>query len=134
MKLITRDSDYALRAICFIAKYKKDKVSVSKLVKELNVPRPFLRKILQELNKKGILKYSKGNSGGFLLAKDTKAIKLTDIMHIFQGKLSLNECFLKKVVCPHTKTCPLRKRINRIEGYVSKELNSVTIASLINQG
>jgi len=134
MKLITRDTDYALRAICFIAKYKKTKISVSMLVKELDIPQPFLRKILQILSKNKILKSSKGTKGGFILARDPKDIRLTDIMRIFQGDLSLNECFLRKIVCPHTSICPLRKRIIRIENYVSKELNSVTISSLLNQG
>ena len=56
MKLITRDTDYAIRALCFIARFKKKIVSVSELVKVLKIPRPFLRKILQTLNKKRILK------------------------------------------------------------------------------
>ena len=86
------------------------------------------------LNKKGILRSSKGKAGGFLLAKDSKDVGLTDIMRIFQGDLSLNECSLKKIVCPQTRTCPLRKKISRIERYVAKELSLVTIASLMNQG
>jgi Rrf2 family protein len=132
MKLITRDTDYALRALCFIAKHKGNIIPVSELVEELDIPRPFLRKILQILNKKGLLKSARGQGGGFLLAKGADKIFLTDLMRIFQGKLSLSDCFLKKLVCPHTGDCPLRKKILRIEDYVFNELGSVTIASLID--
>ena len=59
MKLITRDTDYAVRALIFIIKQKKEVISVNKLINNLKLPRPFLRKILQVLNKKGILNSAK---------------------------------------------------------------------------
>ena len=64
MKLITRDTDYAIRALCCIAKRKETIISVDKLVKQLRIPRPFSRKILQTLNKRKILRSYKGTSGG----------------------------------------------------------------------
>lgn len=131
MKLITRDTDYALRAVCFIAKNKERLYPVSSLVKNLRIPGPFLRKLLQVLHNKGILNSFKGKGGGFSLAKPPEYIFLTDIMHIFQGEFCLNECSLGKGICPHTKDCPLRERILRIEKYVRKELSSVAVASLI---
>jgi len=131
MKLITRDTDYALRAVCFIAKYEGKIIPVSKLAGELNVPQPFLRKILQVLSKKNVLKSVKGQGGGFLLNRRPKDIFLTDIMRIFQGKLNLNECSLKKLLCPEQKICPLRKKISKIEQYVLRELKAISIASLL---
>jgi len=132
MKLITRDTDYALRALCFIAKDKKKIISAAELVRELKIPRPFLRKILQVLNKKKILKSYKGKGGGFLLALPLRKIFLVNLIEIFQGPLRLNECFFKKIACPRRKTCALKKKIDGIERYVIKELNSVTLASLLN--
>jgi Rrf2 family protein len=131
MKLITRDTDYALRAICFIVKHKERVVSATELVKNLKMPRPFLRKVLQTLNKKGILESHKGQGGGFLLAKAAEKILLVDLIRIFQGSLRLNECFLRKIACPNMRTCVLRKKICSIERYVIAELKSITIASLL---
>jgi Rrf2 family protein len=130
MKLITRDTDYALRAVCFIGKQKK-MVSVTELVSKLGIPRPFLRKILQALNKKGILKSYKGAGGGFLLARPAKEIFLVGLIEIFQGPLKLNECFFKKMACPKVKACALRKKISVIENYVIQELKSISIESLL---
>ena len=134
MKLITRDTDYALRALCFIAKHKRQIVSVRELVKKLKIPKPFLRKILQVLNKKNILKSYKGQGGGFSLAATPHKIFLVDLIEIFQGPLRLNECFFKKTACPNTKTCILRKKINNIERYVIRELKYITLASLLRKG
>jgi len=131
MKLITRDTDYGLRALFFIAKGKERIVSVSELVKELKIPQPFLRKILQVLNKRKVVKSYKGQGGGFILAKSANKIFITDLIEIFQGPLRLNECFLKKMVCPNLARCALRKKINNIERYVIRQLRSITLASLL---
>ncbi|MDD5496169.1 MAG: Rrf2 family transcriptional regulator [Candidatus Omnitrophica bacterium] len=131
MKLIKRDTDYAIRALCFAVKDGRDIIPVSELVNNLKIPRPFLRKILQVLNKRGVLKSFRGKGGGFRLVVDPQEILLTDIMKIFQGPLNLNECFFKKDICPNKKTCSLKKRLDKIEKYVLYELDSITLASLL---
>jgi len=131
MKLITRDTDYAIRAICYIARQKQRIVTVAELVKELRIPYPFLRKILQTLNKRKILRSYKGSGGGFELSVVSNKIFLVDLMEVFQGTLTLNECFLKRLACPNIKICPLRKKLKNIENYVFKQLRSITVASLL---
>ena len=134
MKLITRDTDYAVRAICFIARRREGLVSVSELVRALRIPRPFLRKILQILNKKGVLSSYKGRDGGFTLALTPKRIFLLDLIKIFQGPLIINECLFKKAPCPDIGTCKLRKKIDSIQKYAISELKGVTLASLLEKG
>lgn len=134
MKLITRNADYAVRALIFIAKQKGRMVSASELVKALRIPRPFLRKLLQALNREGILKSYKGSGGGFLMARSANKINLVDLIKIFQGRLTLNECLFKKSICPNLNTCALRKKISRIEKYVTAQLSSITIATLLKEG
>ena len=131
MKLITRDTDYAIRALAAIASTKQRIVSAADLVRQLKIPRPFLRKILQVLSKKGVLKSIKGKTGGFSLALDPKNIYLLKLMEIFQGKIKLNECMFKRKRCPNISTCPLRKKVCNIERYVVAQLKNVTLASLL---
>ncbi|MBU1863158.1 MAG: Rrf2 family transcriptional regulator [Candidatus Omnitrophica bacterium] len=131
MNVITRHTDYAIRAILYVAKAKGAVVSTTELQHELQLPRPFMRKIFQILKKEGILKSLKGNKGGFLLAQPPEKLLLVDIMRIFQGGFSLTECFLKKHICPNIKKCALRKRMKRIEGFVNKEFKKITIATLL---
>lgn len=131
MKLLTRDTDYAVRALSELVKNKDRVVSVSELVKELNAPRPFLRKILQLLNKKGMLKSFKGRGGGFILAVPSQEIYLADLIKIFQGPIKLNGCLFKKRICPDITSCMLKRRIDKIQQQVISELKSITIESLI---
>jgi len=133
MKLITRDTDYAIRAICFMAEHKKEITSVSELVEKLKIPRPFLRKILQALNKRGVLVSFKGKSGGFKLKRKPNKIFITDLIEVFQGQLKLNECIFRKKLCSSVDRCILRERIGKIEQHVVSELGLITVASLLNK-
>jgi len=134
MKLITRDTDYAIRALAFLAKKKDRTVSVSELVQALSIPRPFLRKIMQILKRKGVLRSRKGIGGGFELAVRPEKILITDIIQVFQGSTSLAECLFRKTLCPDRPSCPLRKKIDSLENYVFSELKKTTIAGLVQEG
>ncbi len=134
MKLITRDTAYAVRALCFMAKSEKGVVSVTELVEKLKIPGPFLRKILQILNKKGLLRSYKGQGGGFRLAVAPNRVFLVDLMGIFQGPIRLNECIFKKRICPNIKTCNLKRGIDNIQKNVISELKDITLTSLLEKG
>jgi Rrf2 family protein len=125
VKLITRNTDYAVRALCCIAEQKQEVISADRLIKSLNMPRPFLRKILQILNKEGLLSSSRGKDGGFALALSPEEITLTDVMEIFQGPIRLNECKFKKNDCPYIKDCLLKKKIDEIEKEVIAKLKAI---------
>ena len=131
MKLITRDIDYAVRALCYMARKREDVISVTELVKNLNIPRQFLRKILQILKRNRMLRSYKGIGGGFTLALPAEKIELVELIKIFQGPFTLNECFFKKVACPSVQMCRLKKKIDAVEKYVMSELKSITITSLL---
>jgi DNA-binding IscR family transcriptional regulator len=47
VKLITRDTDYAVRALCFIGQRKKKLVSASELVASLKIPQARDFKLMQ---------------------------------------------------------------------------------------
>lgn len=132
MKLLTRNTDYAVRAICYMAKRAEGVISVTELVKALKIPRPFLRKILQLLSREGIVRSYKGVGGGFALGISAKKIYLIDLIRIFQGPLKVNECIFKRRICPNVRVCPLKKKIDAIGQHVESELKAITIGSLIH--
>jgi Rrf2 family protein len=131
MKLISRNTDYAVRSICYIAKHADKVITADELVKSLKIPRPFLRKILQVLNRKGILESHKGAGGGFKLARKASNVYLLDLVEAFQGPFKLNECFFRRKICPGKSSCCLKKKIDSIEDMVHSQLKSITISSIM---
>jgi Rrf2 family protein len=125
MRLMNRNTCYAVRTLNFMAKYPEEVVSVTDIVRNLKVPRSFLRKILQILNKKGILKSSRGQGGGFKLALAPGKIYLMDLIEIFQGPGSR--------VCPYSNTCEINPKIENIQKYIISELKDITIENILKK-
>jgi len=133
MKLITSDTDYAVRVLYCMAQSDDKLVSAREMQKKLKMPWPFIRKIRQILQKEGILTSYKGKKGGFVLAVSSGKIYLIDLIEIFQGRFNLIECFSKKKICPDVSTCLLMQKIQSIERRVLNKLKSITIACLLNR-
>ncbi len=130
MKLITRDTDYAIRALNYIVCNEGRTVSITEMVRELKMPKPFLRKILQLLGINGILKSYKGKNGGFMLTREPDKIFLLDLMKIFQGQFKISECIFKKDTCPNQQYCLLRTELESIEKMVLEKISAITLKSL----
>ncbi len=75
--LLTRSSEYALLAIIVLANT-NIRHDANSLANKLNLPKPFLSKILQKLSKSNLLKSVRGVGGGFSLAK--AADKISQIL------------------------------------------------------
>ncbi|MBF0122966.1 MAG: Rrf2 family transcriptional regulator [Candidatus Omnitrophica bacterium] len=131
MNLLARSTDYAVRAILFMAQDPDQVTSTAELESELGLPRPFMRKTLQTLQKSGYLDSVKGNKGGFTLNRLPSAIRVFDLMTIFQGHISLGECLFKKELCSCVKSCPLRKEVKKMELGLLERLKKLTIADLM---
>ena len=132
MKLINRDTEYSIQGLRYIDSRKNKIITVSELVKELRIPRPFLRKILQALNRNRILKSYKGQRGGFTLLLKPNEIFLADLIRTFQGPSEFNECLFLRKNCPDTNRCILKRKIDSIKQRVAAELKSITLESLLH--
>ena len=133
MNLLTRSTDYAIRALIYMAGDEDRIVSTAELDRDLKLPRPFMRKTLQMLQKAGHLSSVKGHKGGFRLETAPEKIRLIDLMTIFQGTISLGDCLFKKKLCDCMQSCPLRKEIKRMERDVLERLRKVTLADLMKE-
>lgn len=109
-------------------------LSVDDIRNQTKIPRHFLRKILQVLSRKKIIKSYKGKGGGFILSCDPQETTLIDIMEIFQGKFILAEHRLKKDKCPRVKKCSLKKKLDKIESGLIKDFKSITVSSILAAG
>jgi len=134
MKFITRDTDYALRALIFMSKALRQDhkriVTTEDIVCAEKLPKVFLRRILQKLAEKKILSSYKGKAGGFSFLVPPGKLSLAYIISIFQGQIDLTNCFLKGKICPNRSACSVRKKIKVINAGVIKDLDSITIQEL----
>ena len=99
MKLITKESDYAIRAVMRLAACGNGYVSSRELARQEDIPLHFLRRILQALIKAGLAESKEGVSGGARLKVKPQSIHLSDVIRLFQGDIQLAECMFRKKIC-----------------------------------
>jgi len=118
--MISNTCKYAIRAVIYLAINSKDneKIGIKKISKELDLPGPFLGKIMQILAKSKLLNSIKGPHGGFSLAKDPHKISLYDIVEIIDGTDVFNECLIGVKICEnnpeHEEMCPFFKKAHKV--------------------
>jgi Rrf2 family protein len=132
LKLITKNTDYAIRALLHLAQNGGGYVSSRVISKEEKIPLPYLRRILQRLREEELITAREGANGGVKILQAPKEIRISRLIEIFQGDVTLLDCVFRKNICSNVKTCPLRRRIKKIENEVVKELDCVTIKSLLD--
>jgi Rrf2 family protein len=131
MKLLTKETDYAIRAIIHLARHEDGFISSRDISSQEGIPLQFLRRILQSLIKAGMVESREGANGGVSLKADPADIRIADLIKLFQGNIQLTECMFRRQICSNRETCVLRKRIRKIENMVTREFESLTIEDLL---
>jgi Rrf2 family protein len=105
---ITRQADYAIRAVMYISKLGAgQRAATSQVAQKQNIPPSFLAKIISQLSIAGLLHTSRGARGGVMLAKPASEISLLDVVEAIDGPITLNECVGDEGLCSFDTDCPL---------------------------
>jgi len=130
--MFSNATKYAIRTVLYLASNgkKTSKLKVSNLAKELEIPKPFLSKILQKLAKADLVSSSKGRGGGFYLTDENLSKTLLDIIECIDGTNSLNECILGQPTCSDENPCPLHKYYKDIKRDLLTVISDASIGKL----
>lgn len=106
---ITRQADYAVRAVLFLSQIEPDeRASTSQIAEDQRIPPSFLAKIVSQLSVAGLLQTSRGARGGVSLARSPEEISILDVVEAIDGPILLNECVADGGVCVFGDTCDIR--------------------------
>ena len=133
MKLLTKNTDYAVRALMVLGEKPEEYVSSRDIAKAQKMPYQYVRKILKQLIKKGFVVSKEGGKGGFRIKMDPLKIELSGLIEAFQGEIQLSECMFRNAICHNRAKCVLRKNIKEIEQIVAAKFKRITIGSLLRE-
>jgi Rrf2 family protein len=121
---ITRQADYAMRAVAYLANLGMGKRAATSIIAEnQQIPPSFLAKIVSQLSVAGLLQTSRGARGGVSLARPPEEISFLEVVEAIDGPILLNECVADGTACTFGETCALRpvfcdaqaELVNRLE-------------------
>ncbi|MBM3180089.1 MAG: RrF2 family transcriptional regulator [Chloroflexi bacterium] len=133
MKLTAR-SEYALLALVFLARNESEGyISVDTIAQAQKIPPKFLEQLMLALKRAHFLRSTKGQHGGYQLAKKPDQITLAEVIRLFDGALapteSVSENFYEST--PIEKEKKLTRVFKDIRDYVSQKLEKTTIADVM---
>lgn len=131
MLQLTRDGEYAVRAVLYLAAH-EDRVSLIHEISEAqDVPKSYLSKIMQSLTRAGIVKSRRGAKGGFFLARPAVSITLRETIEAVEGPIHLNVCLIRKGECPKDEGCPVHPVWREAQKKLFEVLEGKTMQDLV---
>jgi Rrf2 family protein len=132
---ITRQADYAVRAVLYLARLGDgERAATSTVAEEQRIPPSFLAKIISQLSISGLLHTSRGARGGVTLARPPKEISLLDVVEAIDGPIMLNECVGDESECTFDEDCPLRPVWREAQEVLVKRLKSTNFQQFLERG
>jgi len=125
--------DYSLKALLMLAERygTNSPVRVEEIAESQDIPENYLRRLLIELKRGGLVASQKGPSGGYMLARPPARITMADVVEIIEGDYSPVECLEdSSSMCPRETPCPMRDVWREVRSSVDGILRGVTLQSL----
>src|ERR1700757_1193747 len=105
--------DYCLKALIMLAERfpSPQPQRVEEIAAVQNIPENYLRRLLIELKRGGLVASQKGPSGGYILARHPARITMADVVEIIEGDYSPVDCLEdgNNTQCSRSHPCPMRE-------------------------
>jgi len=96
------------------------------------VPQSYLRKILHELVRAGVLSSTRGKRGGFMLAVPPERLTLLAVVSHFDQLSSSRRCLLGRTECSDRHPCPVHDRWKAAAEEVAAFFRETTLADVLD--
>jgi Rrf2 family protein len=132
---LSRKSDYALRAVIYLARLAPDRYGrVSEIAKARQIPQAFLAQILPLLASRGVVRSQQGAHGGYTLARKASKITFLEVIEAVEGPLRLNKCTGEQHEdCSLMESCEMHSIWNKAQKQTVDFLGNVTMADMLSR-
>ncbi len=125
--------DYSLKALLLLAERypTSSPVRVEEIADTQDIPENYLRRLLIELKRGGLVASQKGPSGGYMLARPPARITMADVVEVIEGDYTPVECLEESSsTCPRETPCAMRDVWREVRDSVNGILRGVTLQAL----
>jgi Rrf2 family protein len=131
---ISSRCEYGLRAMVFLATQDDERpVPLPEIAAHEDIPAPFLERILARLRDSGLVRATRGVSGGYQLAVPAADITVGDVVTALEGPLTLVGCLPDDGACARAESCASKVVWRRLETAISGALNGITLDELTRE-
>ncbi|HEY0899392.1 MAG TPA: Rrf2 family transcriptional regulator [Sphingobacteriaceae bacterium] len=115
--MFSKACEYAIRATIYLAQQHAagNRLSVGEIAGNIDAPPSFTAKILQQLNRGGIISSFKGPTGGFFLEPDQMGLSVWDILKAMGEEERITRCVMGLNQCSDSEPCPMHDQYKALK-------------------
>src|SRR5271166_4714562 len=129
--------DYSLKALIMLAERlpSAQPLRVEEIAVTQGIPENYLRRLLIELKRGGLVLSQKGPNGGYMLARPPARITMADVVEIIEGDYTPVECLEEGAnsFCPRDSGCPMRDVWREVRDSVVGILRGANLQALADR-
>ena len=123
-------AEYALRAVLFLGNHPGSHTT-AEIAAAVEAPAGYLAKVMQGLNRTGLVASQRGLHGGFTLARQPQTISVFDVITAVDAFQRITQCPLGNPA--HASgLCPLHQRMDNVMAAAENVLRGTTIQELLD--
>ncbi len=130
--MLSATAEHALRAVLHLARSPENSIMASDVIAEaLGAPRNYLAKTLNALAKAGVVRSTRGPTGGFALAIAPRSLTVAAVIAPFGEQARTTQCLLENRACDRQHPCTAHARWIQITDQAAAAFGRTTIADLL---
>jgi Rrf2 family protein len=131
MQLISRTSEYALRAVLWLVQEPERSQTTRQIAKATHTPPDYTSKVLQLLAKAGVVRSQRGLGGGFQLVRVPAEITVLEVINAVDPLERIQTCPLN-LKAHGKKLCPLHCGMNDVADQMEATFAKTKLTDLLN--
>lgn len=129
--IISTKGRYGVRAVFVLAqKYSEGPQSIKSIAQEQSISETYLEQLFATLRKNGIVKSTRGASGGYILADEPSRITVGAVLSALEGPLAPADCVTGN--CASSSECATHAIWMRIYEGINQVVNSITFQNMLD--
>ncbi len=129
--MISQTAEYALRAMVYLA-LRQGACTGQEIADHTKVPAGYLKKIMHQLGRAKLVDSQRGVGGGFVLAREPRAISILDVVNAVDPIERLTSCPLE--IGNHgINLCPLHQRLSAATAAVEAAFAESNLSELVEE-
>jgi Rrf2 family protein len=134
VKLSTQE-EYGLRLLLQMARHEEKSLTLSDLSRLEGLSQPNVAKLMRTLRKAGFVKSTRGQSGGYTLARPSEDVRVSQVLGAL-GERLYDATFCDRhagahASCTHSGDCSIRPVLMQVQLAIDQVLNKLTLGQLL---
>lgn len=138
--MITQKMKYALKALLVLAdeaaKATPEALTIEEVARRAGTPKRFLEHILLELRNAGVIRSTRGRSGGYSLLKAPADISIPELLRTIDGPIAPLPCLSRSAYqrcedCKDEAACRIRRVFAEVFWSYLVIIESLTLADML---